>query len=450
MEAATWEAIEKAEKMFGGKQEAKQETLGIFDVAAYLNYYGIAFNVKNNGSRTIYQLEQCLFDSSHGKDGAVMQSPEGQLGYKCFHDGCQGKGWSQARAKISGNDNLKQFMPGGKQERKDLEEELNLVIVTAGEVDKMIKKFEDPLIDGLLEIGDSLLVSGEGGLGKSLVTLSVGLSVASGKRVFDKFEVTKPQPVLLIQSENSLKATKMRLNALLESLKGRVDFRDYKAGMDNIFMVMSNDDIRVSGDVLNPKFAKVVRDSIEATKAEFLILDPLISYHRQQENDNTGMREALDELTRIVGPKVSVMVSHHHGKGDHTGANQSRGATAITDWARGIITLNRQRHESKNLIKCKHTKAGNFEKAQDFLLEVDGPAVVPVEPDIICPPSRVVEILTEMGGIAESKNSLVKSLCEAADVSRRTALDAINKADDFGFVKVEQRGSAYVYTCLCQ
>ena len=450
MQAATFEAIEKAQKMFGGQDQHEESTSGQFDVPAYLNHYGITYKVKTNGQGTIYQLEQCLFDSSHGKDGAVMHRAGGQLGYKCFHDGCQGQGWSQARAKISGTDNLKQFMPSGKQEKEEEKEELNLVIVTAGEVDRMVKKFKDPLIDGLLEEGDSVLVSGDGGLGKSLVTNSVGLSVASGKRVFDKFEVTKPHPVLLFQSENSLKATKMRLNALLKKLEGRVDFKDYKAGMENIFMVMSNDDIRVSGDVLNPKFAKVVKDSIEATSAELLILDPLISYHRQQENDNTGMREALDELTRIVGPKVSVMVTHHHGKGDHTGANQSRGATAITDWARGIITLNRQKHESKNLIKCKHTKAGNFEKAQDFLLEVDGPAVVPVEPDIICPPSRVVEILTEMGGIAESKNSLVKSLCEAADVSRRTALDAINKADDFGFVKVEQRGSAYVYRCVRQ
>jgi len=47
----------------------------------------------------------------------------------------------------------------------------DITIVTLGEIHRMKREFPPPLIDGLLERGDSLLISGQGGLGKSLVTL---------------------------------------------------------------------------------------------------------------------------------------------------------------------------------------------------------------------------------------------------------------------------------------
>lgn len=451
MQAATVEAIKKAQQMFGVYHEQKQDTSGRFDVAAYLGHYGVAYKIKGNGGATIYQLDCCLFDSAHVRDAAVIQQADGQLGYKCFHDSCQGKGWREARQVISGTDNLNDFMPGKQAPRTDkTEDKPALTIVTMGEIHRMKKEFPKPLIEGLLEPGDSLLITGQGGLGKSLVTLSLALSVAAGKRLFDQFAIDEPHAVFLLQSENSLKATKQRLSALVRGHSGRADFPDYEAALDRIFTAMIKDDCRIAGNVLDPTFAGILTESLQATKADLLILDPLISYHRQQENDNTGMREALDELTRIVGPDTAIVVTHHHGKGEHTGAHQARGATAILDWSRGVITLNRQRHETKNLIKCTHTKAGNFEKAQTFLLEVEGASVVAVEPDIVCPPSKVVEILTDLGGMAESKNQFVKSITETCEVSRRTALEAINKAEDFGFVKVEHSGSAYVYRCVSQ
>ena len=442
MEAATWESIEKAEAMFGvHHQPDPNSTTGSVDVAAYLDHYGIPYHIKGNGTGTIYQLNHCVFDESHVNDAGILQKANGQLAYKCFHDSCIGKGWKDARQVISGADSLAGFMPGWTADSKaatEKEPQPDITIVTLGEIHRMKREFPAPLIDGLLEPGDSLLISGQGGLGKSLVTLSLSLSVAAGKRLFDNFAIKEPHAVLLLQSENSLKATKDRLTALLFGHRDRADYEDYKSAMDRIFTGMIEDDCRIAGDILKPDFADILRESLEATKADLLVLDPLISYHRQQENDNTGMREALDELTRIVGPKTAIVVTHHHGKGDHTGANQARGATAILDWARGIITLNRQAHESRNLIKCEHTKAGNFKKARKFLLEVDGAAVVPVEDDIACPPSKVVEILADLGGTADSKNQFVKNICEACEVSRRTALEAIDKAADFGFVKVEK------------
>ena len=395
-------------------------------------------------------MDHCVFDSSHTKDAAVMQQADGRLAYHCFHDSCQGQGWKQARQTISGIDNLKKFMPGQQaaQVSTDRPPAEQIEIVTMGEIYRMKREFPPPVIDGLLERGDNLLISGQGGLGKSHITLAVALSVAAGKPLFDRFEVSEPHPVLLFQSENSLKATKTRLLALVKTHQGRADYKDYEAALDRIFTSMIEDDCRISGNVLDPTFAEILIESLQATKAILLILDPLISFHRQQENDNVGMREALDELTRFVGPDVSIIVSHHHGKGDHVGANQARGATAILDWARGIVTLNKQKHETKNLIRCQHTKAGNFKNAKDFLLEVTGPCVESVESDILCPPSKVVRILTDLGGKASSKNEFVKAITEACEVARRTAQEAITEAEKLGFIRVRKNGKSYEYSTV--
>jgi len=458
MMAANWDTIEeKTAQMFGGQIGATgtsqaAQNQGRLDVPAYLNRYGISHKIKTNGSATYYQLDHCLFDSAHVKDAAIIQDVSGKLAYHCFHDGCRGKTWKDARTVISGEEKLREFVTGGmdtgtgrapasdqKGPKPDIE------LKTLGEIHREEIEFPPPLIEGLLEQGDSLLLTGPTGLGKSLTVNAISLAVASGKPLFDKLKIHAPQNVVIFQSENSQKATKIRTSALVASFKGRVDAEVYLKALDRIFIATRSGDPRVAGDLLDPVYASDLADSVKATHAGLVILDPLISYHRNDENDNTRMRNVLDHLTRVVGPQTSVLITHHHGKGDHDGMNQSRGATAILDWARGILTLNRQPHASKNLIRVEHTKAGNFARSPSFLLEVDGPCVIPIELDVLVPPSKVGEVLRDMGGLAESKNTLAQTIMETCEVSRRTAQEAIDRAFDFGMIRVDRQGQKNIY-----
>jgi len=460
---ANWDSIlEKTEQAFCG--QVKETTgpphpphdhQGRLDVSAYLNHYGISHKVKPNGAATYYQLEHCLFDSAHVKDAAIIQDTSGKLGYKCFHDSCRDKGWKEAREAISGTESLGQFMNGGKaytgtgQKKADPPPERPVIeLVTYGELHKMEISFPDPLIEGLLDPGDSLLITGPTGLAKSLTVNATALAVGAGKKLFDKFTTSGPHNVLLFQSENSLRATKARLSALVDSFKDRADHQDYIEALDHIFTGIIGRDPRVAGDVLDPVFAQDLADAIQATGADLLILDPLISYHTQDENDNAGMRKALDRLTQIAGEKTAIILTHHHGKGNHEGQNQARGASAILDWARGILTLTRQKHETKKLVRVDHTKAGNFANAPSFLLEVDGPCVVPVEADVLVPPSRAVEILQSIGGRADTKNAFVEAIISQCDVSRRTAQEGIDRAADMGLIRAIKKGRVYTYETI--
>jgi len=316
-------------------------------------------------------------------------------------------------------------------------------LVTLGDIFRMDVELPPPVIDGLLDDRDSLLISGSSGLGKSLITLEIAIAVTSGKRLFGRFEVCQPGPVLLVQSENTLKATKTRLNALLTSASNPNSLELYKRAIDRISTPMIGTDIRHSGDLLDAKFTTWLQKKLLDIGAKLLVLDPLISYHKMNENDNVVMRTALDRLTALtseVGAAVAVV--HHHGKAQYDGMNQARGATAIVDWARGILTLNRVARQDRLLVKCEHTKHGNFPKAKTLLLEVNGPRIFPAEPDMACSPSQVAEALEEMGGEANSQNELVKKLEDTYDISRRTAQEAIKTAEEYGCIRCEPSGNA--------
>jgi hypothetical protein len=403
------------------------------DVRSYLEHYGRYGSEKQDGARTFYYLKDgCAFDPAHdGRDAAIVADDTGLVTYFCFHATCQGKTFAEARARISGDDDLSRFY--GKRARV-------IELVTIGDLRRLEITFPPPLIDGLLERGDSLVLSGKSGLGKSLATLPVACAVAGGRKLFGQFEIKEPAPVLLIQSENSLKAMRQRIDALVETVKGTPDYEPTLEALDRIATTKVGDDCRYSGDLMDESFLDELREMITAIKAGLLILDPLISFHTKDENDNSGMREVLDRLTMISGETgVATFISHHHGKGNYDGAFQARGASAIVDWARSVLTMNRQPHPDRLFIKVDHTKAGNFAPAKSLLLEVTGPLIVAVEPDVLCPPHRVAEILDEMGGTAESKNKLVEQITAKCTVSRRTALDAIDRAADYGFVVMDKK-----------
>jgi hypothetical protein len=87
---------------------------GKLDVEKYLNQYDREVSkTKQHGNSTLYILKKCVFDETHtANESAIGQTLNGMLFYQCFHDSCKNKTWKEARAIISGNDNLKPFMTG--------------------------------------------------------------------------------------------------------------------------------------------------------------------------------------------------------------------------------------------------------------------------------------------------------------------------------------------------
>lgn len=74
-------------------------------VDTWLTDRGFGFTTKPGPDchgRTVYLLDRCPFDASHGgtKEVAVYQTPDGKLGAACKHNSCTGKGWREFKVAI--------------------------------------------------------------------------------------------------------------------------------------------------------------------------------------------------------------------------------------------------------------------------------------------------------------------------------------------------------------
>jgi hypothetical protein len=97
------------------RHPGEEKGKGFFDLAAYLDHYGVeVLKVKEHGRGQLSCLAQCVFDPAHNSnEAAIGQAVDGKLFYQCFHNSCQGRTWTEARALISHSDKLGQFMVGG-------------------------------------------------------------------------------------------------------------------------------------------------------------------------------------------------------------------------------------------------------------------------------------------------------------------------------------------------
>jgi hypothetical protein len=70
-----------------------------FNLDDFINKNSIGVKSKENyGTGIKYNLEQCLFDSSHkGKDACLFQLQNGAIGYKCLHNSCSSYKWQDVR-----------------------------------------------------------------------------------------------------------------------------------------------------------------------------------------------------------------------------------------------------------------------------------------------------------------------------------------------------------------
>jgi hypothetical protein len=72
-------------------------------VEDWLRDRSVGFRVKpdkDDKARTVYVLDICPFDKSHGKDSCVMQETSGKMSAKCLHSSCSGRGWAKFRDAI--------------------------------------------------------------------------------------------------------------------------------------------------------------------------------------------------------------------------------------------------------------------------------------------------------------------------------------------------------------
>ena len=285
-------------------------------------------------------------------------------------------------------------------------------------------KIEDhPIIDGFLGEKESLIICADSGAGKSLLAsyMALHLGYPPGKGLWGLLQIPKAVKVLMVQSENSYLSFNKRLRKLFNA------HPEMALGAENVFTAMQDNNCRITGNLISKDFQEFLIDSILAIGVKVLMLDPLISYHKEDENENADMRASLDCLSQICEKtEISTVICHHYNR-----AGQIRGASAIRDWADNLLLMDiEERREGSVFLKMTHDKCRNYEQQPTFFLER-----TPDLQFLRCGISKKYEnvetaekVLREMGGTAFSQAALKNAIMTELNCQEYTARKTIETA----------------------
>lgn len=160
---------------------------------------------------------------------------------------------------------------------------------------------KEPIIEGILNCRDNLVISSRAGAGKSILALQLVCSLTSGEDFLDTFNVPKPRNVLYVQTEGDRAETVHRLGHMKKAL--RID--DNRWAHYNAVGITLN---TLEG------LGKFMRDMDTVNMMfDVIIIDPLYSTIRGSINADDVATD-WQRATRIIrerSPNASYIVFHH-------------------------------------------------------------------------------------------------------------------------------------------
>jgi len=310
-----------------------------------------------------------------------------------------------------------------------------------------------PLIKGIINTGEGLVIHADGGLGKSMFELWLSIQIASGRLapLFGKFMPMKRTASMFIQTENSGADFNTRIRKMVGSNPELIKALDY------ITLPLIHNDVLSKGmPFSNPDFQKWLIAKVDESEkymgqpVDILWIDPLISFAAGDENDSSKRRHELDALSDVCrGCGVTPIVIHH----DNRNGNY-RGSSAIYDWCRGMIGLKEEFIASDRItdledastggatvscIRVTHEKANNMKKFNPFLMRMDHNLNFQKIEESFSPEQKkqgllIQQALTDLGKNAVIQNDLIKTYVNLSGLSQATARRHIKKATDNRFI----------------
>lgn len=184
-----------------------------------------------------------------------------------------------------------------------------------------------------------------GGVGKSNLAIAESLAMVACRSLLGQW-VKEPLNVWYFNLEDPLDEIQRRYAAAMQhyglsadNLKGKLYI---DSGRDQRLVMAS---IERNRPVINEATSTAILAEMREKKIDVIIVDPFISSHAVNENDNVGIDMVAKEWARIADKaNAAIHLIHHTRKssGDaEVNAESSRGGKALTDAARDVRTINR-------------------------------------------------------------------------------------------------------------
>ncbi len=232
--------------------------------------------------------------------------------------------------------------------------------------------------DRLFAKGQSLVIAGQGGLGKSRLILQIAASVISGGKclVFDS--AGSHLRWLILQTQNSNR----RLKDDFKRLKVWLSVEDWQRFNEQVTIhTLENDeDGFVSLDSLDNQIG--IETAILDTEPDIVVIDPLDEFGIGDLNKDTDMKATLQLLSRICrkgNPQRGIVVLHHaitgrSGAAKATGydrASFARNSKSLHAWTRGQINLVSFDEDNYDRLVVACGKCSNGREFQPFAIRLN-------------------------------------------------------------------------------
>ena len=229
------------------------------------------------------------------------------------------------------------------------------------------------LIERLFMRGQVTLFGGEGGAGKSAVTLAMAAHFAVGKGFgpYELREVGKPIRIAMYNAEDDIAEQGRRLHGVCQKyglefseVRKNIKFMDASTFGGPLTFAAHG---ALPGEIItNERAVDGFCKLVEKHSVDLLTYDPLVNLHTCEENDNREMRLVMEIFTSLAGRTgAAISMAHHTGKGSNQKARGDqdafRGAGAIINRCRiAIIVSNAMEDEYRkfgvNPKKCRVTR----------------------------------------------------------------------------------------------
>jgi len=290
------------------------------------------------------------------------------------------------------------------------------------------------------------VISAYSKMGKSLLALMMGISLASGKPFLTQFPVGRRWRVLYIQLEISEKSIADRLRKMLPYARSE--------GFDpgSYLEILNMPPFKIDTDDGLKNYMRIIRSK----RPEVVIWDPLYKLHTQDENKSDRMQRVLDKFDYLRSTfNIAQFIVHHHGKPSkdtaaRDGFQLMRGSSVFDAFADTYLTLIPHKKDEGSRYQRLIFTLRNAEAPEDLILDRNPDTlwyevVKEADKDTKIGIADVVNTLLYLGGKAK-RQELIDKLKSDNRAGERTAIKAIDEALELNrIVKVGKEGREVVY-----
>lgn len=207
------------------------------------------------------------------------------------------------------------------------------------------------IVEKLIPKESIAIISGYPGSYKTWICLHIAISVTQGLLVFEKFSTEKTN-ILIIDEENSVSLLKNRLECLSD-----------KKSLNIYFMVMNN--FKATEENISN-----IKKIIKLKRIGFIIIDSFIRVLDGEENSAKDVSKTFNELRKITKYGASILITHHHRKGNEkqNNPNSLRGSSDILASIDSSFSVNKK---DNNKIFIKQMKNRFSQEEAEFIINIE-------------------------------------------------------------------------------